>query len=87
MPKLGDRLFAIGPKGAWAALGVIHCMAVFAKPVFNTDMSTMNTVSQESMAAEKQLMTTWGDIFSKVFLSDRGRLTGGIAAKRGPAVG
>ena len=28
----------------------------------------MNTVSQESMAAEKTIMQTWGNIFNRVFL-------------------
>ena len=68
LPRLADCFFSFGSKGAWAALVLFLVLALFAKPRFNADVSTMNTVSQESMAAEKAIMQTWGNIFNRVFL-------------------
>ncbi|BBO88860.1 MMPL family transporter [Desulfosarcina ovata] len=68
LPKLADRLFSMGTKGLVAAVLFAAGMAVFARPGFNADVGAMNTVSQESLAAEKHLMSVWGNIFSKVFL-------------------
>jgi hypothetical protein len=43
-------------------------MAFFATPRFNVDLRQMNTVSQETLAAEHSLMNTWGNISTKIHL-------------------
>lgn len=68
LPKAADRLFGLGPAGAWTAVVFLGVMAFFARPGFNADVSTMNTVSQASLDAEKKVMAVWGDIFNKVYL-------------------
>jgi predicted exporter/SAM-dependent methyltransferase len=68
LPKAADRLFGFGPAGALAAVVFFGVMAFFARPGFNSDVSTMNTVSQASLDAEKKMMTVWGDIFNKIYL-------------------
>lgn len=68
LPKAADRLFGLGPAGAWAAVVFFGVMVFFARPGFNADVSTMNTVSQASLDAEKKMMTVWGDIFNKVYV-------------------
>ena len=68
LPKVADRMFSMGNKGAFAALVIFLFMIFFAAPDFNMDLSAMNTVSSETRAAEKRLASVWGDIFSKVFV-------------------
>ena len=63
-----ERLFSLGSKGALAALVIFIMMAFFAKPNFNVNLSGMNTVSRDTQAAEKTMLTVWGNIFGKVYL-------------------
>jgi len=81
LPKLADRLFATGTWGLAAAVLFAVVMAVFARPGFNADVGAMNTVSQASLAAEKRLMTVWGDIFNKVFLLTEDDSLAGLQGK------
>jgi predicted exporter/trans-aconitate methyltransferase len=62
-----------GKKGAYAALGFAIVMLFFAKPEFNVSLSAMNTVSNESLAAENLFAEVWGDIFSKIYLMSEGQ--------------
>ncbi len=57
-----------GKPKAYIALGLALVMLFFAKPRFHIDLSSMNSVSDETRAAEKLLATVWGDIFSKIHL-------------------
>ncbi|MDL2330224.1 MMPL family transporter [Desulfosarcina sp. OttesenSCG-928-A07] len=68
LPKLADRLFSMGTKGMAAAVMIAAFMIFFARPGFNANMENLNTVSRESLAAEKHFLTVWGNIFTKVFL-------------------
>lgn len=68
LPRLADRLFSFGTRGAVAALALAGGMLFFAWPQFNVNLSAMNTVSQATRLAEKKLVDVWGDIFNKVFL-------------------
>jgi predicted exporter/predicted LPLAT superfamily acyltransferase len=62
-------LFLFGGKyKAWAALGFGLLMAAFARPGFNADFRTMNTILPETAAAENKLSDVWGDIGSRVFV-------------------
>lgn len=55
LPVLADRLFSMGPRGAWAALVFFIVMVFAARPGFNPDLGAMNTVSTATQAAEKKL--------------------------------
>ncbi len=49
--------------------GFAVVMLFWAKPEFNTRLSTMNTVRDDTAAAEKLVTRIWGsDIFNKIFL-------------------
>ena len=62
--------------GIWktyAALAFGVSMLFFAKPEFHADLNTLNTVSRETLSAEKLIRDVWGDIFSKIYLLVEGR--------------
>ncbi len=57
--------------GKYAAAGALVFAAImlfFARPDFRADLASMNTVSGETLAAEKLVASVWGDIFSRVYL-------------------
>jgi predicted exporter/SAM-dependent methyltransferase len=81
LPGIADRLFGLGPAAAWAALVFFGVMAFFARPGFNADVSTMNTVSKASLDAEKTVMAVWGDIFNKVYLLIEADSLAGLQAR------
>ena len=43
-------------------------MLIFAKPVFNVDLQAMNSVSKDSINAEKKLQETWGNLSGKSYV-------------------
>lgn len=53
-------------------------MLIFAKPVFNVDLQAMNSVSKETISAEKKLQEIWGNLSGKCYVlleaSDMGEL-------------
>ena len=61
LQKVVNTMARTGKKGAYTALVFALVMVVFARPKFNVSLSTMNTVSKETIAAEKERMlaTTW----------------------------
>ncbi|MGE0084674.1 MAG: methyltransferase domain-containing protein [Desulfococcaceae bacterium] len=63
------KLSGTGKKTAFAALIFAIVMIFFAKPDFNVSLSAMNTVSEETGAAQDLLTEVWGQqIFSKTYL-------------------
>jgi SAM-dependent methyltransferase len=68
-----DRFARTGKKGAYAALGFFVIMLFFAKPGFNVSLSSMNTVSKETIAAGDLFADVWGNIYSKIYLMTEGR--------------
>ncbi|MGC9194432.1 MAG: MMPL family transporter [Syntrophobacteraceae bacterium] len=68
LPRVAERLFSFGSKGAFAALVLFVVMMCFARPDFNVNMSKMNTVSRSTQAAEHKMMTVWGNVFGKVYV-------------------
>lgn len=66
--RWADALGNLGARGAWMA-AIAGCVLFFwAKPHFNVDLSTMNSVSQQTRSAEALFSDVWGDIFSKIYL-------------------
>ncbi|MGM0424051.1 MAG: MMPL family transporter [Thermodesulfobacteriota bacterium] len=51
------------------ALAALVFLSFFAHPDFEVDISQMNTVSQETLAAEEAVAETWGEqLFDKIYL-------------------
>jgi predicted exporter/SAM-dependent methyltransferase len=65
----GVKMFAA--PAAWKVTAVILFAAVmmfFAKPVFNVDISAMNSLQPETIAAEKKMQSVWGDFSGKCYV-------------------
>ena len=63
-----------GKPGAYAALVFGVVMLFFARPDFNVNLSSMNTVSKETSAAEGLFTEVWGkNFFNKVHLMTEGK--------------
>ncbi len=72
LQAIADRLARTGKIGALTALVFMHVLLFWAKPVFNADLTSMNTVSTETLAAEKKVADVWGEVLNKVHLMVRG---------------
>jgi hypothetical protein len=57
----------------FAALAFGIVMLFFAKPEFHVDLNTINSVSPETLNAEKLVRSTWGDVFERVYMMIEGR--------------
>jgi len=68
LQKFVDTLFNTGKAGAVIAALFAVVMLFYAKPQFNTNISAMNTVSRETLAADRLFANVWGDISSKSYL-------------------
>ncbi|MGD9370265.1 MAG: MMPL family transporter, partial [Desulfobacterales bacterium] len=67
-----DKLARAGKKGAFVALLFAVVMLFFAKPNFNVSLSSMNTVSMDTKAAEDMISTVWDMEFNKIYLMTEG---------------
>jgi hypothetical protein len=63
-----DGMMRGGRYKAPVALAFCAVMLAFARPDFRVDLASMNTVSRETLEAEKLVAATWGDVFNKVYL-------------------
>ncbi len=61
---LGSRL----KYGPIAALLVFIPMLFFARPDFTVDLSSMNTVSSDTLRAEEEIVKTWGNVLGRLYL-------------------
>ncbi|MCP4754596.1 MAG: methyltransferase domain-containing protein [Proteobacteria bacterium] len=69
LQKIVDKLaHSGGMYKVVAAFALATFMLFFARPEFNTDLKSINTVSEETIAAENLVSQVWGNVFSKVFL-------------------
>jgi predicted exporter/SAM-dependent methyltransferase len=64
---------AAGKKKAYVAVGLAMVLCFYAKPVFHVDLNAMNSVSEETLAAEKLLADVWGNLFSRIYVMVEGR--------------
>jgi len=62
-----------GKKKLYAAIGLTMVLFFYAKPVFHVDLNAMNSVSKETLAAEKLLGDIWGNLFSRIYVMVEGR--------------
>jgi predicted exporter/16S rRNA G527 N7-methylase RsmG len=70
---IADTMTKGGMTAAVAAILFGAVMLFFAKPDFRVDLQAMNSVSQETLAAEKLIRGVWGDVFSRIFLAVEGK--------------
>jgi predicted exporter/SAM-dependent methyltransferase len=64
---------AMGKKKAYVAIGLAMVLIFYANPVFHVDLNSMNSVSKETLAAEKLLADVWGNLFSRIYVMVEGR--------------
>ena len=64
---------AAGKKKAYAAAGLAMVLLFFANPVFRVDLNAMNSVSKETLAAEKLLADVWGNLYDRIYVMVEGR--------------
>ena len=62
-----------GKKKAYAAVGLAMVLLFYANPVFHVDLNAMNSVSEETLAAEKLLADVWGNLFSRIYVMVEGQ--------------
>ena len=55
-------------KKFYAACAIGLVLLFFAKPEFKVDLNSMNSVSNETIAAENLVKNTWGDILSRLYI-------------------
>lgn len=67
-----DGMANLGVKGGAAALTAAAILIFWAKPNFNVDLATMNSVSESTRSAESLFSDVWGNIFSKIYLMTEG---------------
>jgi hypothetical protein len=70
-PLLFNAVKAIAAPAKWKLIAAIIfglIMLFFAKPVFNVDLQSMNSMSADTIAADKKLQKTWGDLSGKCYL-------------------
>jgi len=72
LQNLVNKFAQVGKKGAFIALIFVIVMFFFAKPEFNVNLSSMNTVSRETKAAENLVSNVWGNVFNKVYVMTEG---------------
>jgi len=80
--RLIDRVFPSGKIGAYGALFFGVFMLFFAWPETDVNLSTMNTVSEETNAAEQLMGRVWGNtIFGKVHFLTHSKSLKGLREK------
>ena len=80
LQRLVDKLFTSGKIGAGAAIIFALVMLFYARPEFNTNLSAMNTVSSDTLAADQLFSRVWGNI-SNSYLMVSGADIGEIQQK------
>ncbi|BHH82328.1 methyltransferase domain-containing protein [Desulforhopalus sp. 52FAK] len=73
-----NRLYSTGKPGAYAAAMLAVGLLFFAKPEFEVSLSSMNTVSEETLAADDLFTKVWGNIGNRVFLMNSAETIAGI---------
>lgn len=68
LQSLVNLLYSCGWPGALAALLTACVLAFFARPVFQVNLESMNTVSEKTRAADELFAKVWGNIGDRVFL-------------------
>ena len=70
-PYLVDAIKKIAAPAKWKIIGAVAFGAVmlfFAKPVFNVDMNAMNSMSEETIRADKKMQGVWGNLSGRCYV-------------------
>jgi len=70
-PLLFNAIKKIAAPANWKLIAAIVfglIMLFFAKPVFNVDMNTMNSMSKETINADKKMQSVWGNLSGKCYV-------------------
>jgi len=82
LSRILDRIALSGGKAKLVAVALFFgVMLCFARPVFQVDINAMNSLSTETVAAEKTLQRVWGDLTSRVYLMIEGGSLADLQAK------
>ena len=77
-----EKLTNFGWKGALGAVVLAVFMVFFARPEFLVSLHAMNTVSEETLSAEKTVACVWGKgIFENIFLMTEGQSVADLQTK------
>ncbi len=76
--RLVNVLYNTGRPGAIAAVVLACGLIFFARPQFHVSLSSMNTVSQATEAADALFTKVWGQIGDRVFLMNTDETIGAI---------
>lgn len=66
--RLVDRLYTTGTAGAAAAAVLCLCLLCFARPQFQVSLSSMNTVSRDTEAADALFAKVWGSAGERIVM-------------------
>ncbi len=84
-PWLGRILDGIALSGGKAKLAAaalfFTTMLFFARPVFLVDINAMNSLSDETISADRTLQQVWGDLTSRVYVMTEGKNSVELQAK------
>jgi len=74
LQRFANWMTAVGSKKkAYGAVGLAVVLCFYAKPVFHVDLNAMNSVSTETLAAEKLVEDVWGNLFNRIYVAVEGR--------------
>jgi predicted exporter/SAM-dependent methyltransferase len=76
-----DKVVLSGGKVGISAALLFVVMLCFARPVFHVDIHAMNSLSEETLAADRAFRAVWGDLTSRVYLMTEGRNLQELQAK------
>ncbi|MEN6508647.1 MAG: methyltransferase domain-containing protein [Smithella sp.] len=81
---LMEAVIKIAAPAKWKLIAAIVfglIMLVFARPVFNVDLQTMNSISPDTITSEQKLQETWGNLSGKCYVLLEGSSVGELQKK------
>ena len=83
--RILDGIALSGGKATLVAAALFFAvMLFFARPVFLVDISAMNSLSEETIAADQTIQRIWGDLTSRVYVMTEGKQPRGAAGQKRP---
>jgi predicted exporter/SAM-dependent methyltransferase len=82
LSRILDRIALSGGIAKAVAVALFFLvMLCFARPVFQVDINAMNSMSTETVAADRTVQRVWGDLTSRIYLMTEGRSLEDLQAK------
>jgi hypothetical protein len=74
LARILDGIALSGGNAKLAAAALFFTvMLFFARPVFLVDINAMNSLSDETISADRNLQRVWGDVTSRVYVMTEGK--------------